>query len=72
MRGQKLISPPEVQDCRKIIDYFRGIYWNNPNLIEENQRISTCNQLDLQTLGSQPIMSTNFPDYWFICAHKHL
>ena len=24
-------------------------------LIEENERISKCNRLDLQTLGSQPI-----------------
>ena len=26
-----------------------------PNLIKENWRMSTCNRLDLQTLGSQPI-----------------
>ena len=26
--------------------------------------MSTCNQLDLQTLGSQPIMSKNHPDHW--------
>ena len=26
----------------------------------------TCNQLDLQTLGSQPVvMPTNLPDHWF-------
>jgi hypothetical protein len=25
--------------------------------------MSTCNRLDLQTLGSQPIMPENFPDH---------
>ena len=25
--------------------------------------MSTCNQLDLQTLGSQPVMSKNLPDH---------
>ena len=27
--------------------------------------MSTCNQLDLQTLGSQPIMPKNLPYHWF-------
>ena len=26
--------------------------------------MSTCNRLDLQTLGSQPIMPKNLPDQW--------
>ena len=25
---------------------------------------TTCNWLDLQTLGSQPIMPKNLPDHW--------
>ena len=34
--------------------------------------MSTCNQLDLQTLGSQPVMPKNLPDHWhtlleFVC-----
>ena len=29
--------------------------------IKKNRRISTCNRLDLQTLGSQPIMPKNSP-----------
>ena len=29
-----------------------------------NQRISTFNQLDLQTLGSQPVMPQNLSDHW--------
>jgi len=32
-----------------------------PNFIKENRRMSTCNQLDLQTLGSQPVMPKNLP-----------
>jgi hypothetical protein len=26
--------------------------------------MSTCNRLDLQTLGSQPIMPKNLPEHW--------
>ena len=26
--------------------------------------MSTCNQLDLKALGSQPVMSKNLPDHW--------
>ena len=51
-------------DCRKITDHFRGIYRIYPNLIKDNWRISTCNRLDLETLGSQPVMSKNLPNPW--------
>ena len=57
-------KPAEVQDCRKITDHFRGIYGIYPNLIQENWRMSTCNRLDLQTLGSQPAIPKNLPDHW--------
>ena len=40
----------EVQDCRIIIDHFKGCYIIYPNLRKGNQRMSTCNQLHLQTL----------------------
>jgi hypothetical protein len=55
----------EVQDCRKITDHFGGIHRIYPNSMKDNQRMSTtCNQLDLQTLGSQPmIMPKNLPDH---------
>ena len=49
-------KPVEVQDCRKCIDHFRGIYRIFPNLKKESWRLSTLNWLDLQTLGSQSIM----------------
>jgi hypothetical protein len=55
----------EVQDCKEITDHFRGIYRIYPNFLKENWRMSTCNRLDLQTLGSQPIklMPKNLPDH---------
>ena len=31
--------PVEVEDCRKITDYFRGIHRIYPNLIKENRRM---------------------------------
>ena len=61
-------EPVEVhQDCRISTGHFRGIYRIYLNLIKENRRMSTCNRLDLQILGSQPvIMSKNPPDNWDI------
>ena len=55
--------PVEDQDCKKNTDQFRGIYRIYPNLIKEHQRMSTCNWLDLQALGSQPIMPRNLYDH---------
>ena len=49
-------KPVEVEHCRKITDRFRGIYRIYPNLIMGNRRMSTCNRLEVQTLGSQPVM----------------
>ena len=57
--------PVEVQDCRKVTKNFRGIYRMYPKLIKENWRMWTCNRLDLQTLGSQPVMPKNLPNHWF-------
>ena len=57
-------EPVEVQDCKKITDHFRGICGIYFNLIKENRRMSTCNRLDLQALGSQPVMPKNLPDRW--------
>ena len=42
---------------------FRGIYRIYFNLTKKNRRMSTCNRLDLQTLGSQPVMPKNLPDH---------
>ena len=53
----------KIQDCRKITDQFRGICRIYPNLIKGNRRLSTCNRLDLQTLGFQSAMPKNLPDH---------
>ena len=53
----------DVQDCRKITDHFKGIYRIHLNSIKENRRMSACNRLDLQTLGSHPVMPKNLPDH---------
>ena len=40
------------------MDHFRGIYRRiHPDFVKENWRMSTCDRLGLQTLGSQPIMN---------------
>ena len=56
-------KPVEVQDYRKITNHFGGIYITFPNLIKENQRMSTCNWLDFQTLGTQPLMPKILPNH---------
>ena len=43
----------------EINDHFKRIYTIYPILTKENQRMSTCNRLELQTLESQPIMPKN-------------
>ena len=44
-------EPIEVQDFRKIIDHLRGVYGIYLKLIQKNQKITTCNHLDLKSLG---------------------
>ena len=54
----------EVQDRREITDHFRGIYRIYPYLSKENRTMSTWNRLDLEALGSQPvIMPQNLPGH---------
>ena len=48
----------------KNYDQFRGIYNVYLNLVKENRRMWICNQLDLQTLGSQPVIPKNLPAHW--------
>ena len=40
----------KFKTAEKITDYFRGIYRIYLNLLKRNRRMSTGNQLDLQTL----------------------
>ena len=57
-------EPVEVRDYMRITDHFIGIYGIYSIFIKENRRMWTCNRLDLQTLGSQPvIMPKNLPDH---------
>jgi hypothetical protein len=39
----------EVQDFKKITHYVWGIYEMYLKLMKENQKITTCNSLDLET-----------------------
>ena len=41
--------PVEVQDFREITHHLRGIY--RIFLVKNNGKITTCNRLDLETLG---------------------
>ena len=41
----------EVQDYRKITDPFRGIFRIYHKLIQKNRKTTTCNRLDMETLG---------------------
>ena len=54
----------DVQDFRKGPDRFRGIYCLHLKLMKKNQKMSTCNQLDLETLGYWPIMHISLPGHW--------
>jgi hypothetical protein len=62
--------PVEVEvDFRKITNHLKGIYRIYLKYIKKNHKkhhkMSTrCNQLDLETLGSQPIMPRNLPGHW--------
>ena len=47
---------------QRITDHFRGIYRIYLRWIKKkNWKMSTCNQLDLESLGSWPTMPKNFP-----------
>jgi hypothetical protein len=43
-----------------------------PNLVKENLRMSRCNRLDLQTLGSHLIIPKNLPDQLSICRLERM
>jgi hypothetical protein len=48
-----------VWNFRKITDHFRGIYRMHSSAMKRNRNMSTCDNLDLKTLGYWPIMSKN-------------
>jgi hypothetical protein len=46
-------EPVDVRDFRKITDHFRGIYGRiYLKRMKQNWKMSTCNQLDLESPGS--------------------
>ena len=57
----------EVQDFRKSTDHFRGIYRIYLKLVKKNWTMSTCNQLNLKTLGSQPVVLKILPEHCSRC-----
>ena len=54
----------EVQDSKKIAEHVTGFYGVYLDFSHENRGMSTCNRLDLQTIGSQSIMPKNLPDQY--------
>ena len=42
-----------------------------PNLVKGNWMMSTCNRLDLQTLGCQLVMPKNLPNHWSSMPFEH-
>ena len=46
-----------------ITDHTREIYGICLQLIKKNRKITTCNPLDLETVGSWPIMPKNLPEH---------
>ena len=37
--------------------------------MKKSRKLSTCNQLDLETVGSQPILGSNLPEHWEELCH---
>jgi len=60
-------EPVEVQDFRKITNFFGGIYRTFHNLIKENRKMSTCNRLVLETLTISTDHAQKSP-WTLICA----
>ena len=55
-------EPVEVQDFKKVTEHLRIISRIYIKWIKQNQKMWTCNRLDLESLESWPTMPKNFPD----------
>ena len=53
--------PVDVRDFVKVTNHVRRICKIHVKLVKENRKITTCNQLNLETLGSGLIMHKNLP-----------
>ena len=56
----------EVSRLQANYSSFRGIYNIFLKLMKTNQKVSTCIRLDLETLGSRPILPKILPGHWWI------
>jgi len=65
-------EPVEVQDYKKNTCHFKGILRIDSTLIKESRKLRSCNRLDLQTHGSQPVMPKNLPDHCFGRLVSHI
>ena len=71
-RNRPLLTdePVEFQDFGKFTNRFRGNYIIDLKLMKENRKMSTCNWLDLETLGSRLAMLKILPGHcigWGYC-----
>ena len=57
-------SPVEVQSFKRTTERLRGMYRIYPKLKKKNRKMTTCNRLDLETLGFWPILSKKSPGHW--------
>ena len=60
------VKKPPVEDevFRRIANHLRWIYRIYLDFIKENQKITTYNWLDLETLGSWPIVPKDLLGHW--------
>ena len=62
----------DVQDLKNFTNRLRGIYGTYLKLIEKIRKITMCNWLDLETLGSWPIMPKTLSWTLVITSRKRI
>ena len=62
--GISPLSSSSLGRIGPITNHFRGVYKMCPNLINKNRKMSTCNRLDLGTLGYRLVMPKNLLGHW--------
>ena len=70
-KNRRLVAdePVEVQDFSKFTDHFGGIYRIYLKWIKQKWKMSTCNRLDLESLGSWPTLYVQkLPGHWWWCV----
>ena len=64
-------KPVGIQGFKKIICQIKGTQRICFQSIKKKWKMSICNRLDLETRGSQLIVSKNIPIHWWGGAHLH-